>query len=159
MQTGLPICLGCLFAALKRQLRTKLDRPVASDCGGHIAEIACCVRAKALIRLIELRCIRHAERFGAKLHTNALFDRETAEYRGVQIEESWSAEGSARFVAEDTSRCLAKWASALRHVVDDVAGRHIEPWRGVRAGHANSMKYCERAGQVRRLGVPGRVQS
>ena len=84
---------------LERQLGSQLHGAVAANGVGHVAEIACCTCAKALIRFIELGSIRHTEGLATKLHTHPFSNRKAAEHRGVKIEEARSAEGPAGRVA------------------------------------------------------------
>src|SRR6266478_609706 len=120
-------------APLKGQFGPQLQGPVASNRVGHVAEIACCICAKALIRFIELGSIRHAEGFGAKLHAHAFSNRKAAEYRGVQIEKPRSAEGPARRITQGcklqnrVQQCLTERPPA-EHAVSRSTWRHIEPW-------------------------------
>ena len=140
-------------AQLERQFGSQLHGAVPSERVSHITEIACCTCAKALIRFIELGGIRHAEGLGAKLHAHTLFNRETAEHGGVQIEEVWSAESSAGHIPQNADCSLAKWPSALG-IVDIVRG-HIEP----RLARTDAVQYLEGADQVRHLRIPRRVQN
>src|SRR6266403_1620910 len=114
-------------APLKGQFGPQLHGPVTSNRVGHVAEIACCICAKALIRFIELGSIRHAEGFGAKLHAHTFSNRKAAEYRGVQIEKARSAEGPARRITQNAYSGLTERPSALRHTIDDIACSNIEP--------------------------------
>src|SRR6266849_246876 len=146
------------FRMLERQFCAELDAAVASDSVRHIAEIAGGIGAKALIWLIELRCIRNAEGIGAEFQADALFDRKAPEYRGVEIEEPRSAEGPARCIAQNAHGGLTERSPALRHVIDDIARSHIEPRRAVRTGAANAVQYAEWPVQVRHLCVARGVQ-
>src|SRR6266478_3974338 len=147
-------------APLKGQFGPQLHGPVTSNRVGHVAEIACCICAKALIRFIELGSIRHAEGLGAKLHVHAFSNRKAAEYRGVQIEEARSAEGSASEITENPlSLRLTEGPPALWYLLsahrDEITGCHVEPW----LTRTDSVQYLERAGQVRHLRIPRRVQN
>src|SRR6266446_5385701 len=147
-------------APLKGQFGPQLHGPVTSNRVGHVAEIACCICAKALIRFIELGSIRHAEGLGAKLHVHAFSNRKAAEYRGVQVEEARSAEGSASDITENPlSLRLTEGPPALGYIVDYAAWGDIEPGLTARGGATNAMKDFERADQVRHLRIPRRVQN
>src|SRR6266436_6901797 len=136
---------------LERQLGSQLHGAVASNGVGYIAEGAGCIGGKALAGLIELRRIGDAEGFGAKLYVHALSNRKAAKYRGIQIEEARSAEGSAGHITQNADCSLAKWPSAL----PAIARRHIEPG----LSRTDAVQYLERADQVRRLRIPWRVQN
>src|SRR6266478_2262927 len=147
-------------APLKGQFGPQLQGPVASNRVGHVAEIACCICAKALIRFIELGSIRHAEGLGAKLHVHAFSNRKAAEYRGVQVEEARSAESSASEITKNPL-CLrlTEGPPALRYHLalydNEITWRDIEPW----LARADAVQYLEGADQVRNLRIPWRVQN
>src|SRR6266853_2024297 len=141
----------CKGVQLERQLRSHLSGPVSANRVGHMAESAGCICAKALTGFVELRRIGDAEGFGAKLQVHPLFNRKAPEYRGVQIKQPWSAEGSAGHITQNADCSLAKWPSAL----PAIARRHIEP----RLTRTDAVQYLERADQVRRLRIPRRVQN
>src|SRR5712691_3788672 len=76
-------------APLESDLGSQFHRAIAANRVGDLTEIG---GIEISVRLIELRSVGHAERFGAKLHAHALGERKLLEQRCIEIEETGPGE-------------------------------------------------------------------